>query len=461
MFLVTTELWDHQRQLVDAAHYALEKYGYCWWIAGCAIGKTLSSYKLMEELGVERVLVITTKAAIPSAWIEDAETHLENINLVAPWKKGVKSKICALMASETPVVYVINYESAWRMWVHLKNYGFDLVVCDESHKLKSRSSKMSKLLCKLNIPKKLIMTGTPWDDRPTDAFGQIRFCSPIIRGNYYGSKLVGSWTAFFEKYVIYHQMDNNIKIPLSYKNLDELREQISDWTVWVDSEEVLDLPPEIHIDRYVTMLPKTKRVYRELKAEFIAQVGDDTIVADNILVQVLRLHQITSGFYQPVGSTEVKDLADDTKLKECLAILDKIGGKPVVIFTVFQEDVRKLLQHIPDAKLLVGRKHEHLEWQAGEGQVLIANLAAGSTGVNLSRARYCIYYSVGHSKTDYNQSTYRVRRPGSDLNFPITYYHIQMEGSIDTTIRRALARKGNMAKLLLEGLDKITKVKVQ
>ncbi|KKM15120.1 hypothetical protein LCGC14_1699280 [marine sediment metagenome] len=457
MFLVTTELWDHQKKLIKIAHYALEKYGYCWWIAGCAIGKTLSSYKLMEELRVNRVLVITTKAAITSAWLEDAKIHTEGFNVVAPHKKSVKGKIEALRSSEGPVVYVINYESAWRMWEHLAAFGFELVICDESHKLKGRNSNMSKLLCRLNIPRKLIMTGTPWDDRPTDAFGQIRFCSPIIRGNYYGSKLVGSWTAFFEEYVIYHQTADNIKIPLSYKNLDKLRQQISDWTVWIDSEDVLDLPPEVHIDRFVTMLPKTRRVYRELKAEFIAQINDDTIVADNILVQALRLHQITSGFYQPVGSTEVKDLADDTKLKECLAILDEIGGKPVVIFTVFQEDVKKLLSYIPDAKLLIGGRHEHNEWQAGEGQVLIANLAAGSTGVNLSRARYCIYYSVGHSKTNYNQSTYRVRRPGSDLNYPITYYHIQMEGSIDTTIRRALDRKGDMAKLLLEGLDKITR----
>ena len=148
-------------------------------------------------------------------------------------------------------------------------------------------------------------------------------------------------------------------------------------------------------------------------------------------------------------------MADDTKLKECLAILDEIGGKPVVIFTRFQEDVRKLQQDIPGAKLLVGGCHEHIEWQAGEGQVLIANIAAGSTGVNLSRARYCIYYSIGHSRTDYNQSRYRIRRPGSDLAYPIAYYHILMEGSIDIAIRRALASKGLMSGELLAGLDKI------
>jgi len=455
---IKTKLWAHQRQMIDFAKSRLDQAGYCWWIAGCATGKTLAVYKLIQEGAYKKTLVITTKGAVSSAWIIDAEKHLSNVNVVAPDKLTVKGKKDALSRITKDVIFVVNYASAMRMWRELRDFGFDFVVADESHKLQSHSSKTSVFLAQLGIEKKLIMTGTPWDDKPLSVFGQVRFLKGFRKGATIISAILGTWTSFFERYAVYYTLDN-IKIPTGYKNIDGLIDKVSGFTLWVNSEDVLDLPEEVDIDRFVPFKGELKRAYNELTSEFITHLGEDVLTVDNKLVLALRLHQLTGGFYKPYGSEELKELGDNSKLDECMSIVDEIGGKPLVIFTRFSSDVAKIKAALEkkgiEVKLLVGGTHEHVEWQAGEGQVLLANLSAGSTGVNLSRARYCIYYSIGYSRTDFNQSRYRVRRPGSDLDYPITYYHVLMRNTVDIEIRSALQRKGKVADQLLLGLDKV------
>lgn len=460
---IATELWTHQNQMVDYAEARLDELGFCYWIAGCAIGKTLAVYKLIERLGAKKVLILTTKAAVTSAWVIDAQKHTKGVNLLAPHKKDVQGKVAALKASSGAVVFVVNYESAWRMKAVLAAYGFDLIVADESHKLKSHNSKTSCLLALIPAKHRLIMTGTPWDDRPTDAYGQVRFLKPLQVGRTVTSAILGNWGSFFEEYVIYY-LHEHVKIARGYKNIDRLRDQVSPFTLWVDTEDVLDLPAETHIERYVEKQGKLRKAYDELSLEWLTELSDGVLTANNRLVLALRLHQLTGGFYKlhREGETLAVD-GESAKLDETMAVLDEIGGKPTVIFTRFIEDVRRIKtaceQEGYRVKLLVGGQHEHVEWQAGEGDILIANIAAGSTGVNLSRARYCIYYSVGHSRTDYNQSRARVRRPGSDLSYPITYYHILMRDTVDEEIRAALQSKEDVANQLLRGLDKLARVR--
>lgn len=126
------------------------------------------------------------------------------------------------------------------------------------------------------------------------------------------------------------------------------------------------------------------------------------------------------------------------------------------MFTRFKEDVNLLREAFEkdglEVKLLVGSTHEHDEFQAGSGDVLIANIAAGAEGIDLSRARYVIYYSVDHSRTMYEQSRWRVRRHEGGL--PITYYHLEMEGSIDEDIYKALQGKGKMKDKIADAIER-------
>ena len=81
------------------------------------------------------------------------------------------------------------------------------------------------------------------------------------------------------------------------------------------------------------------------------------------------------------------------------------------------------------ARELSGSRHELEEWQDGAGQVLAVQIQAGGLGVDLTRAAYCIYYSLGFSLSEYEQSLARVHRPGQTR--PVAYYHLIAEHTVD------------------------------
>jgi len=459
--MITTKLWSHQIAMHDFVSDRLwYDDGYAWLLAGCGTGKTLVAYAVMQTLDVKRMLVLTTKAAALQAWVGDAQKHTEGLTVLAPVGKSLKAKVQSLHAATNPFVFVMNYESAWRMTDELRLAEFDMVVADESHKLQGHDSKQSTKLARLcmGIPYKLAMTGTGWDNSHLAVFGQVRWLDPCVKRGRVHSSVLGTWTQFFDNYTRYYVKDN-IKIPTGAKNLPDLNKKINPFTLRVDSEVVLDLPPELHIERVMEMPKPMKRAYEEMHADMVAEIDDGYVVANSILEKTLRLHQITSGFIPLDGHNRAIDIpSKNPKLLELEAILDEIDGKPLVVFMRFLHDMELITRMLDywgiTHRELSGRAHQHVEWQAGAGQVLLTNIQAGSEGVDLTRARYGVYYSLGHSRTNYTQSLARIRRPGADLNHPVTYFHLIMKDTIDEDIRCAMIDKGKVSDRLLKGLTR-------
>lgn len=465
-----TPLWEHQKYAVEKIRESLGIRGYYWLLASPATGKTLTIYKLIEELVVRRTLVITTKAAARGAWVADARDHTEGVTICLASEGPIvdrRLKIEQDVNKTGAIVVVMNYEVVMKLRDVIRWAAFDLVVLDESHKIKTHNSKISLGLAEVcsNIRYKVCMTGTPFDDAPTDSFGQVRFLSPILMSGraHHQSRVFGKWNDFYEKYAIYRQLSPGVNITLGYKNIDDLNAKIAPFTLRINSADVLTLPDALHIMRDVVMTDEIRRLYGKMKTEFIAQYDGREVTIDNVLTLGMRLHQLTGGYFQP-DEGEGMYTHSQAKVDETLSLLDEIGKHPVVIFTRFESEVKMLKQKIEETgktvKLLTGSAAEHVEWQGtkfipGEGDVIIVNMAAGSEGINLTRARYVIYFSTGFSATQYEQSLWRCRRPGSDLNHPITYYHLLTERSIDKTIFNAIAYKRDVAAEVYQSLESV------
>lgn len=470
---INIEWRSHQ---VKAAAFALTQFGtpdkFAWWLMGCRTGKTLAGLKVVMDSRVQRTLVLTTKAAVDSAWKQDIDDYVTGIDYIffgkqvtTPDGRVPKLTNAAKKASfledylrkaTLPIIVVINYESARLMAYNLRDCKFDLVIADESHKLKAHNSKQSQALARafMKVPYKLLLTGTGWEDRPTDVYGQVRFMQPCKRYSSIQSCVLGTWGDFFDRYANYYLMDR-VKIATGYKNIEGLQKVLAPFTLYVDSREVLDLPTEEH-ETVLLPMPKAMRVaYDELDEHMVLELGDDLLLPDNQLVKALRLHQITSGYAAIDEPIPLLPDSKNPKIQAMKGILDEIGGEATVIFTHFKYDVeiigRTLKSMGISYKQLTGDVNEHEEWMRGEGQVIIVNISAGGTGISLNRARYCMYYSMGVSRTDYVQSLWRIRAQ-PDPSKPIYYWHLCIEDSIDVKIKSALDSKGIMSKLLLDGI---------
>jgi hypothetical protein len=111
------------------------------WNCKMRFGKTFASYQLAKRMGFRRVLVLTFKPAVVSAWQEDLNTHIdfEGWQFISrttdlTYEKADKSRPIVCFGSFQDYLGV-NKETggikAKNEWVHTTNW--DLVIFDEYH----------------------------------------------------------------------------------------------------------------------------------------------------------------------------------------------------------------------------------------------------------------------------------------------------------------------------------------
>lgn len=346
-------------------------------------------------------------------------------------------------------IIVMNYEAVWRSpfdsWV-LNFAKFDLVVCDESHRIKAAGSKISRYLAKVadRVPFRLCLTGTPMPQGPMDIYGQYRFLDKGIFGT--------SFTKFRARYAqIVPLGDTGAYKIVGYQNEDELHDKFYSIAYRAD-RDVLELPEAIHIFREVELEPKTMKIYKGLEKDFYSWIGQGKeVTVSNALSKILRLQQVTSGH---IPTDEGDIITVGTEKTEVLADLfeDIPADEPIVVFCRFRHDLDAIKQAAEKvgrtACELSGRCNQLAEWQRGEYNVLAAQIQAGGVGVDLTRACYCIYYSVGHSLGDYEQSLARTHRPGQKRT--VFYYHLIASGTIDEKVYKSLQDKKDIVRAILD-----------
>eukprot|EP00069_Balaena_mysticetus_P010353 bmy_20620T0 len=80
-------------------------------------------------------------------------------------------------------VLIISYEMLLRSLDQIKNIKFDLLICDEGHRLKNSTIKTATALISLSCEKRIILTGTPVQNDLQEFFALIDFVNPGILGS--------------------------------------------------------------------------------------------------------------------------------------------------------------------------------------------------------------------------------------------------------------------------------------
>lgn len=118
------------------------------WNAKMRFGKTFAAYELAKKLGFQRVLVLTFKPAVESAWREDLVTHVDfegwqfisnkdahdnNINMDEQYAKADKSRPIVVFGSFQDLLGTNDGGGikAKNEFIHTDNW--DLVIFDEYH----------------------------------------------------------------------------------------------------------------------------------------------------------------------------------------------------------------------------------------------------------------------------------------------------------------------------------------
>jgi SNF2 family DNA or RNA helicase len=450
---ILTRPWRHQRA---AFKFCLEHFeaGYFGLLLamGMGTGKTLVAIMLLLWAKARRVLIACPLRVVP-VWVAQIAKHCsaemlvvaldETVGSVAEKQALAAEKMRLAQARGIPFVAVINYDSGWRdpfaAWAAKQLW--DAVFLDEGHRIKQPSGKASKFVSRLRPMAKIrvALTGTPMPHGPMDLFALVRALDLRIYGP--------SFAAFRQKYAEMGGYQN--KQIIRFQREDELQRLLGMVTFRV-GKEVLDLPPETDVTYHCDLCPEARRVYKELDQDLVADVLDGRITAANCMVKVLRLEQVSGGIAKTDDGVERR--IDDSKLRLLADTLDDIDVKDAaVVFCWFHQDldaVHEAARLLGTTSLeLSGRRDDLSEWQAGKAQVLAVQIQAGGEGVDLTRARYSIFYSVGYSLGKYMQARSRTHRPGQ-LN-PVEHIHLIARNTVDVRIMRALEKRAEIVESIL------------
>lgn len=357
-------------------------------------------------------------------------------------------------------VAVINYESVWREGIFeaLQEYDADMIIADESQRIKTHDAAQSKAMHTLGDKAryKLILSGTPVQNEAVDIFSQYRFLDPLVFGeNFY---------TFRGRYAVMGGF--NKKQIVSYRDLDTLIKKEMSVAYRVTKEEALDLPEQTFEKRYITLNTKERNIYDRLRRDSFTELeGGGTITATTVLTKMLRLQQFTGGFL-------VEDDAENPKLvsRGKLDALEDIlqdyvveGKKKLVIFARFLpeiHEIEKLCEKVlgksgmKSAAIYGEIKKERRGDIVNQFQtdpktmIIIGQIDTLGVGVTLTAADTCVYYSVNFNYATYDQSLSRIHRIGQKNH--CLYIHLIAEKTIDETVLKALAKKEDLAKTIVD-----------
>ena len=332
-----------------------------------------------------------------------------------------------------------------------------LIAVDESTTIKNPKAQRTKNLLKLalNTKYRRILTGFPVTQSPLDLYSQSAFLSTQLLG-------YSSFYSFQNRYakVINRSMgQRTFRQVVGYQNLEELTENVNEFSYRVLKKECLDLPDKVYQRREVELTPEQKKVYKELKDYAIAELASHELVSvTSVLTQILRLHQVVCGFVKHDQGEEVE--IKSNRLDELLDVLSEAQGK-VIIWANYQYDIKRILKTLqetvgpesvatyygatPDEE----RQEIIKEFQDPNSPLkyLISNVQTGGYGITLTEASTVIYYSNNYDLEKRLQSEDRAHRIGQ-VN-KVTYVDLVAKGTVDEKIVKALRNKLDLAQEVL------------
>lgn len=428
---------------------------------GC--GKTMTSIAIMgmlyKEGLIERALVVAPNSVV-SVWPKELKEYADFDCEIRVLQESKEKRIKAInelgkCAGDSLKIAVINYESVWRDGIidAIRGYDPDLVIADESQRIKSRNSKQSIAMHGLGdlARYKMILSGTPIQSNVTDIWSQYRFLDKSVFGELY--------FPFQNHYCIMHSVFKSKVVKVI--NEDELVRKEHSIAFRVTKDEALDLPEQTFITREVIMAPKERKMYDTLIRESVAEIeSGGTVTAAAILTKLLRLQQFTGGFTTKDGTKETVKVsgAKLDALKEILEDYVLGTGKKLVIFAKFIPEVTAIIEMAEKMLSKEGKKVVDIQGSTKEilrgdlieqfqtdpdTMVIVGQIDTLSTGVTLTAADTCVYYSKDYNFGIYEQSLSRIHRFGQRNT--CTYIDIVCTDSVDEKITAALKKKEELA----------------
>lgn len=462
-----TEPYDHQ---ITALKKGWKKREFAYFME-MGTGKTKvtidNTAMLYDEGQIEALLVVAPKGVYRNWSNKEIPEHLpDHISTkIGVWQSNKTIKFRKMindlfLPTDDLVVLVINIDALiTKDGAHVINTFLRtrkcMMVIDEATNIKNNSAKRTKAAIRMGKAAKYrrILTGSPVTNSPLDIYSQCAFLNEGILGyaSYYGFR--NHFAVVRDAYY----GGRSFKEVVGYQNQEELAEILKEFSYRVTKDECLDLPEKVFQRREFDMSPEQKKVYKQMSEFALAFLEDTEATATIVITQLLRLHQISCGFFQP-DEGDIQTFPHD-RLNQLSETIDEATGK-IIIWANYRHDIfaiKARLEKDHGAESVVtyfgdtsddDRQLAVKSFQDTQNPVrfFVANTQTGGYGITLTEASTVIYYSNNYDLEKRIQSEDRAHRIGQ-MN-RVTYIDLVCRDTVDEKIIKALRNKISLANVV-------------
>lgn len=444
-------------------------------------GKTIQTITTMETLGEAAfpALVVAPNSVVRSWGLEYSKWAPHRKVTVLTGSLNEKRKKLA----EGADVYVINWESL-RSLTKLAAYGsfalsdkekepkefneipWGTVVADEAHRAKSPQAKCTRALWGVseNALYRFALTGTPIANKPDELWSILHF----IRPDEWPTKT--KWVDFFLD-VSFNVFGGTEIYGVRYDRKDQFYQTVDPNMRRMPKKLVLSqLPDKTYSTHVVEMEAKQRRAYRQMQKTMIAELkSGDLLLAKNPLSRLTRLMQMASATADMDSSGMVTLTAPSCKVNALLDILeDSDDEQRVVVFAVHRGVIDICAKELEKAGHTFGlvtgeqtpdERQEHVnEFQRGNLKAMLCTVAAGGTGITLTRADTAVFLQRSWSLVENRQAEDRVHRIGSEVHDSINIIDVVAKDTVEEHQRELMEDKDRRFEEIVR--DKVTLAKL-
>lgn len=416
------------------------------------LGKTIQGIGVAELLArladIERVLVVCP-ASLKSQWR----------NEIAKFS-GRTSQLILGNGAERVEQYgsdafftICNYEQVLRDVTAIENVSWDLIILDEGQRIKNWESKTSRVIRMLDSPFRLVLSGTPLENRLGELYTVTKFVDDDLLGPAY---------QFFNRH---HVVDDRGKTQ-AYHRLDELREKLSGVLLRRTRAEIADQLPE-RTDEIV----RIEATQEQLDIQDANVTRAARIAAKKFMTEMDRLVLMSCLTNARMACDSTYLLDQDareysSKLDRLSELLEGLIGDPSRKIVIFSE-WRRMLDRIENRLTDLDADFVRLDGQVPQKKrsTLVARFQndpdcrvicmtnAGSTGLNLQSANTVINVDLPWNPAVLEQRIARAHRMGQQNPVHIYKLVTVAPGTHETIEERLLDTLASKQELADASLD--------
>jgi superfamily II DNA or RNA helicase len=428
------------------------KFGACL-ADDMGLGKTVQVLAFLNALKTEKKKVggeagaslLVIPASLLSNWINEINSFYPSLSCFAAHPDFHKpGKVLELSPEKLDALdLVITTYALVQRYKWIQGYSWNYVILDEAQAIKNPGTKQTKAVKKLTANNRIIMTGTPVENRLSDLWSLFDFLNPGLLGN---SKEFGSFTK---------GLAND---PNGYAGLRKVVSPFILRRLKTDKSIISDLPDKVEVKTWAAMSKKQTVLYSEVINGIREAIENSEGIQRKglILSALMKFKQLCNhpAQYLGLGLFEEKESGKFQRLREiCETIYEK--REKVLVFTQFKEITGPLSRFLATifkreglvlhGSVPVGKRKELIEKFQDHEYVpfFVLSLKAGGVGLNLTAANHVIHFDRWWNPAVENQATDRAFRIGQKKN--VMVHKFLTKGTIEEKIDEMLTQKSKLS----------------